>query len=104
MHAYLQYYFITFQHAYAISPLSLLPEYEFGDVTKKVVASFADEATVAPKDRQTIGTSAKIIDAEVIEALDNWDGLSEKQLQDGLNKIEQYVESVEQEQLDEKKK
>lgn len=79
-------------------------EYEFGDVTKKVVASFADEATVAPKDRQTIGTSAKIIDAEVIEALDNWDGLSEKQLQDGLNKIEQYVESVEQEQLDEKKK
>ncbi|KAL9182437.1 hypothetical protein ACHAXT_013089 [Thalassiosira profunda] len=79
--------------------------YEFGDITKKVVSSFADEAKPASaKDRQTIGTeSAKDIEPSVLEALDQWDSLSEKQLQDGLDKIEQYVDLIEKEQKSEEK-
>ena len=34
----------------------------------------------------------------MIDALDKWDSLSEKELQAGLDKIEKYVELVEQEQ------
>lgn len=77
--------------------------YEFGDVTKKVVSTFADNENVATK--ETIGTkSAKDIEPSVIEALDKWDSLSDKQLQEGLDKIEQYVELVEQEQRTPNKK
>ena len=77
--------------------------YEFGDVTKKVVSTFADELTNV-KERQTIGTeSAKDIEPSVLEALDQWDSLSEKQLQDGLDKIEQYVDLIEKEQKSEEK-
>lgn len=80
--------------------------YEFGDVTKKVVSTFADEAKLtSTKDRQTIGgmEKAKDIEPSVLDALDKWDSLSEKQLQDGLDKIEQYVELIEKEQKAEKK-
>ena len=46
------------------------------------------------------------MEASMVEALDNWDKLSENELQDGLDKIEQYVDLVEKEQRssgDEKK-
>ncbi|KAL7534303.1 hypothetical protein ACHAXR_005778 [Thalassiosira sp. AJA248-18] len=81
--------------------------YEFGDVTKKVVSTFADEAKVSGKDRQTIGMKSahpEELEASMVDALDKWDSLSEKQLQDGLDKIEQYVDFVEKEQRIEKKK
>mmetsp|Transcript_6472 Transcript_6472/g.11483 ORF Transcript_6472/g.11483 Transcript_6472/m.11483 type:complete len:367 (+) Transcript_6472:128-1228(+) len=84
--------------------------YEFGDVTRKVVSSFTDEANkveVVTKDTPTLigmkSASAKDMEPTVMEALDKWDTLSEKQLQDGLDKIEQYVELVEKEQRNEKK-
>ena len=47
--------------------------------------------------------SAHDMEPSIIEALDKWDTASEKQLQDGLDKIEKYVEEVEKEQRDEKK-
>ena len=76
-------------------------EYEFGDVTKKVVASFAEDAKIIPKDKQTIGMKSanNDLESDMIEALDKWDVLSEKELKDGLDKIEKYVELVEKEQL-----
>ncbi|KAL7537387.1 hypothetical protein ACHAWF_005745 [Thalassiosira exigua] len=74
--------------------------YEFGDVTKKVVSTFADE-TKDTSERQTIGMkSAKDMEPSIVEALDQWDSLSETQLQDELGKIEQYIELVEKEQQD----
>ena len=64
--------------------------------------TFAEETKVTPKEKATIGS--KDMDANMVEALDNWDKLSENELQDGLDKIEQYVELVEKEQRDEEKK
>lgn len=76
----------------------LIESYEFGDVTKKVVELFADD-TKLTKDREMIGMkSANDMEPSISEALDKWDSLSEKELQDGLDKIEQYVELVENEQ------
>ena len=64
--------------------------------------TFAEEAKVTPKEKATIGS--KDTEAAMVEALDNWDKLSENELQDGLDKIEQYVELVEKEQRGEEKK
>jgi len=72
------------------------------DITKKVVDTFAEETKVIPKDKATIGS--KDMEANMVEALDSWDKLSENELQDGLDKIEQYVELVEKEQRGEEKK
>lgn len=83
-------------------------EYEFGDVTKKVVSIFADETQgqVVTKDSPAmIGMkSANDMEPSIVEALDKWDTLSEKQLQDGIDEIEQYVDLVEKEQRTENKK
>ena len=62
-----------------------------------MVESFANDAKISPKNKQTIG-GAKDMESEMIEALDKWDSLSEQELQAGLDKIEKYVELVEQEQ------
>jgi len=74
--------------------------YEFGDVTKQVVSSFTEaDATNITNNPQTIGMkSSKDMEPGIADALDKWDGLSERELQDGLNKIEQYVELIEEEQ------
>ena len=72
------------------------------DITKKVVDTFAEETKVTPKEKATIGS--KDMEASMVEALDNWDKLSENELQDGLDKIEQYVDLVEKEQRGEEKK
>lgn len=64
--------------------------------------TFAEETKVTPKEKATIGS--KDMEANMVEALDNWDKLSESELQDGLDKIEQYVELVEKEQRGEEKK
>ena len=44
------------------------------------------------------------MEQSMVEALDKWDSLDDKQLQEGLNKIEQYVELVEKEQYQSEKK
>ena len=44
------------------------------------------------------------LESDMIEALDKWDVLSEKELKDGLDKIEKYVELVEKEQLNSSEK
>ena len=69
-------------------------------MTRKVVASFAEDAKIIPKDKTTIGMKSTTSDLEsdMIEALDKWDVLSEKELKDGLDKIEKYVDLVEKEQ------
>ena len=77
-------------------------------MTKKVVSAFSDDVTDA-KERQKFGemksaSSEKDIEPSLVEALDKWDSASEKQLQDGLDKLEEYVELVEKEQKLEKKK
>mmetsp|Transcript_33692 Transcript_33692/g.70834 ORF Transcript_33692/g.70834 Transcript_33692/m.70834 type:complete len:389 (-) Transcript_33692:48-1214(-) len=81
-------------------------EYEFGDVTKKVVSTFADETKLTKNDKKTppamIGgmkSANDSLEPNMIEALDTWDTLSETQLKDGLDKIEEYVELVEKDQL-----
>jgi len=66
------------------------------DITKKVVDTFAEDTKVTPEEKTTIGS--KDMEVSMVEALDNWDKLSENELQDGLDKIEQYVELVEKEQ------
>jgi len=78
--------------------------YEFGDLTKRVVAMYEQDTEVESRPRigtsnQGTGTaSSKEIEPSVLEALDKWDELSDKQ-QDGLEKIQEYVDIVEKEQL-----
>lgn len=81
-------------------------DYSFGDVTKKVVSSFADQGAInTGKDRPKIGlTSSKEIEPDLIDALEKWDGLSEKQLEEGLDKLNQYVELLSKEELDKEKR
>jgi len=84
-------------------------EYEFGDVTKKVVSTFADDETKLTNKNDKSPTAMiggmksahddNSLEPNMIEALDTWDTLSETQLKDGLDKIEQYVELVEKDQL-----
>jgi len=81
-------------------------EYEFGDVTKKVVSGFADDSTelVTKESPALIGMkSANEMEPTIVSALDEWDSLSEKQVQDGILNIERYVDLVEKEQRIEKK-
>jgi len=80
-------------------------EYSFGDITNTVVSSFAEEDTSGTvKDRPKIGlTSSKELEPSLNEALEKWDGLSEEQLKDGLEKLNQYVESVTKEELNTEK-
>lgn len=40
---------------------------------------------------------------ELDDALEKWDGLSEEQLKDGLDKLNQYVELVAKEESDKEK-
>jgi hypothetical protein len=42
--------------------------------------------------------------SNTMEALDEWDRLSEKNIKDGIGEIEKYVESVQKEQQDESRK
>jgi hypothetical protein len=75
-------------------------EYSFGDITNKVVSSFADDTSNTDKDRPKIGlTSSKELEPSLNDALDKWDGLSEEQLKVGLDKLNQYVELVTKEEL-----
>mmetsp|Transcript_23670 Transcript_23670/g.40347 ORF Transcript_23670/g.40347 Transcript_23670/m.40347 type:complete len:367 (+) Transcript_23670:72-1172(+) len=81
-------------------------EYSFGDITNTVVSSFAEEDTSKTvKDRPKIGltTSSKELDPSLNDALEKWDGLSEEQLKDGLDKLNQYVELVAKEELNTEK-
>ena len=87
-----------------LSQLFKPDEYSFGDVTKKVVSSFAEDAKIAGKDRPMIGlTSSKEIEPSLNDALEKWDGLSEEQLKEGLDKLNQYVDLVAKEELDKEK-
>ena len=81
-----------------------MPEsYEFGDVTKRVISSFADGAKIT-KDRKMIGINEKGMEPSVVEAFDEWDYLSKTDLQDGLDRIEKYVELIERERRSEANK
>jgi hypothetical protein len=73
-------------------------EYSFGDVTRKVVSSFAEDAKITGKTPQGLASSKELDDA-----LEKWDGLSEEQLNDGLDKLNQYVELVAKEESDKEK-
>ena len=58
-----------------ISPLFLFhiytpDEYSFGDVTRKVVSSFAEDAKITGKTPQGLASSKELDDA-----LEKWDGL-----------------------------
>ena len=56
------------------------------------------------KDRPKIGlTSSQELEPSLNEALKTWDDLSEEQLKDGLDKLNQYVESVAKEELNTEK-
>ena len=86
-----------------ISPIVLFhlytpDEYSFGDVTRKVVSSFAEDAKIAGNTPQGLASSKELDDA-----LEKWDGLSEEQLKDGLDKLNQYVELVAKEESDKEK-
>jgi len=81
-------------------------EYSFGDITNTVVSSFAEEDTSKSiKDRPKIGlaTSSKELEPSLNDALEKWDGLSEEQLKNGLDKLNQYVELVAKEELNTEK-
>ena len=85
--------------------LLLSEDYEFGDVTKKVVSGFAEEAEITKDQPATIGMkSAKDMEPGIVEALDKWDTLSDKELRDGLDKLEKYAELVENDQRGEEKR
>jgi len=73
-------------------------EYSFGDVTRKVVSSFAEDAKIAGNTPQGLASSKELDDA-----LEKWDGLSEEQLKDGLDKLNQYVELAAKEESDKEK-
>jgi len=80
-------------------------EYSFGDITNAVVSSFAEDDTgKAVKERPKIGlNSSKELEPSLNDALEKWDGLSEEQLKIGLDRLNQYVESVSKEELNTKK-
>jgi hypothetical protein len=82
-----------------------LPEsYEFGDVTKRVLSSFADGAK-RTKDHQMIGiNNAEGMEPSISDAFEKWDTLSERDLLDGLDRIEKYVELIEKEKRSETNK
>ncbi|KAL3772546.1 hypothetical protein ACHAWU_006744 [Discostella pseudostelligera] len=67
--------------------------YEFGDVTKRVMSSFAEDSKTA-QGRQMVAFQSP----NTMEALDDWDRLSEKDLKCGLDEIEKYVERIERDQ------
>jgi hypothetical protein len=62
-------------------------------VTKRVMSSFAEDAKTA-QGRQMVAFQSP----KTMEALDDWDRLSEKDLKFGLDEIEKYVERVERDQ------
>ena len=61
-------------------------------MTKRVMSDFAEE-TKTTQNRQLVVQSPK-----VVEALDDWDRLSEKTIQNGLDEIEKYVERFDMDQ------
>lgn len=79
--------------------LSSPESYEFGDVTKRVMSSIAEDVN-NNQDQQMVAFQS----SNTMEALDEWDRLSEKNLKDGIGEIEKYVESVQKEQQDESRK
>eukprot|EP00970_Alexandrium_tamarense_P015126 scaffold4733_cov170-Alexandrium_tamarense.AAC.40 len=73
-------------------------QYAFGDVTRKVVASLSEDTKLSKTERPMLGmSSSNEMEPSIIEALDKWDSLSEKQLEEGLAKLELYVDLVERE-------
>ena len=60
------------------------------------MSSFADGYKTA-KDRQMIGINAEGVEPSITDALAKWDNLSETDLKDGLDRIEKYVELIENE-------
>ena len=73
-------------------------QYAFGDVTRKVVASLSEDTKLSKTERPMLGmSSSNEMEPSIIEALDKWDSLSEKQLEEGLAKVELYVDLVERE-------
>jgi len=60
------------------------------------MSSFADGYKTA-KDRQMIGIHAEGVEPSITDALAKWDNLSETDLKDGLDRIEKYVELIENE-------
>ena len=72
-------------------------------MTKRVISSFADGAKIT-KDRKMIGINEKGMEPSVVEAFDEWDYLSKTDLQDGLDRIEKYVELIERERQSEANK
>ena len=68
-------------------------------MTKRVMSDFAEE-TKTTQNRQLVAFQSP----KTIEALDDWDRLSEKTLQNGLDEIEKYVERVEMNQRGETSK
>jgi len=82
-------------------------KYEFGDVTKRVVAGFAGETTTGSAKNETpalLGTKSEHdMEPSIAEALSAWDVLSGTQLEEGVDKIEQYVDLVEQDRVHSKK-
>lgn len=97
----------SFSFHIPLNPMFLAVDYEFGDVTRKVVSDLADDGKVevVTKDSPAlIGMkSANDMEPSVIEALDKWDTLSEKELKDGIDKIGQYVDLIEKEQKEQNK-
>ena len=62
-------------------------------MTKRVMSSFAEDSKTA-QGRQMVAFQSP----NTMEALDDWDRLSEKDLKCGLDEIEKYVERVERDQ------
>lgn len=58
-------------------------------MTKRVMSDFSEEAKITENRRLVAFQSPNIR-----EALDDWDRLSEKDLMDGLQEIEEYVQVV----------
>lgn len=65
-----------------------------------MVDSFSDH-NKGQVNRPLLGMiSANVMEPSITEALDKWDGLSEKELENNLMVLEQYVDKVEKEQSD----
>ena len=76
-------------------------------MTKRVVAGFAGETATGSAKNETpalLGTKSEHdMEPSIAEALSAWDVLSGTQLEEGVDKIEQYVDLVEQDRVHSKK-
>jgi hypothetical protein len=60
------------------------------------MTDFLDGANTT-NDRKMIGMNKGFLEPGIADAFDKWDGLSKSDLQNGLDKIEKYVELIERE-------